>query len=163
MIEVRKFSTKSAYIQFGKDNNIAVEKSLLIGEHLSHIADSAGVIAYYNSTGLVPSWYSNYETTYINGLGVNTVAQDRGPLNMLYKGCGQSSSIPVWITYPFMPSGWNDKTRKVQYLGVVYSGLSMFDNVFYRRHLGIVRGYTFDSVCLVGTVADLRMSSCISL
>jgi|GEM_PF-1771986 len=158
IVNVYKFSTKSAYIQFGSANNLAIGKGLQIAEHLRHIADSSGVIAQYETTGTIPSWYSEYEEDYYESTFLQGAAEDRNIFISLYKKCEGGGIIPMFRTYPVMPPTWNNKVSKVQTVGI-YAGTAMFDFAFYNTHIGTIWLFGFETFCLEGTSADNKMSS----
>jgi hypothetical protein len=160
VVSVRKFSTKNAYIQYGEATGKQIAKALAFAARLQHIADSNGVIPQYELTGTVPSWYSNYESTYYNSVYPASSAENVAI--MLDKNCGQGGVLPVLNTWPFMPPTWNNSVSLAQNVGV-YAGVGIFDKTFYRKNLGTVWLWGFQSFCFSGTAADDKMSSCIKL
>lgn len=158
IVKVNKFSTKSAYIAFGTQNNIAIDKGLQMAEHLLHIADSSGVIAQYEANGTIPNWYSQYEADYYLSTFLQGAASDRNLFISLYKSCGEGSIIPMLNTYPFMPPTWQDKVSQIEVVGV-FGGASLYRKIFYRKHLGTFYLWGFDRLCFEGTTVDDKMRS----
>lgn len=158
LIEIYKFSTKTAYIQFGRERNLCIQKCLEIGEHLYYVADSAGVIAQYESTGTVPAWYTDYCNTYFANSRFSGGANDRSPYVMLHKSCpGETQNWPMATTYPIMPPGWNDAAFGFTPIGIG-SVVAIWDRTFYRRHLGTAFAFGMSKTCFPPALDD-RMSS----
>jgi hypothetical protein len=165
VLEIRKYTNKADYLLYGDENNIPIRNIILVGTILRDYAIENGVIDYYELNGTVPEYYINYENEIYRRYLNKDPIQERNLWLQLYDFCGineSNPSIPMIRTYPFMPWGWNNRVSKFTVVGI-YGGLAIFNKTFYSDHLGTFWSWGMNDVCLMGFLADNRLSSGIAI
>lgn len=167
VLEIRKFTLKEDYLLYGDQNSIPIRKGIEVGDILREYAIEDSVDDYYKENGDVPQNYKDYESLVYQqyfGRELNKV-QTINIWVTLYDKCdiGENNTSIIMInTYPFMPWGWNNRVSKVQVVGV-FAGVAIYDKSWYRRHLGTLWLWGFESRCLIDLGISDKMSSGIKL
>jgi peroxiredoxin len=168
-VQVRKYSTRAKYELYGDTIGLNIRAQLAISDRLKFVADSAGLSNTITDAANIPKWYTDYCNTLINGFTGGAIS-DRFLGTEVRKDNSERKDCSTWggtfffpglfATYPFMPTGWNDKISGVNNWDVVGS-FRMFKHIFFWKHLGAVQGFGNITVKLCGTVADRQTSSAI--
>lgn len=168
-LQVRKFTTRTKFENYGDTIGLNLRKQLAIADRLRFVADSAGLTSTVTDSSQVPAWYNIYAQS-LTGNFHDNKSDNRFLGTSLAKDGSESQSCRSWNGYNFVPgvvafqpafTFWNNKTSGVQNVDV-YGAFHMWDRWFYRKYLGVVAGIpTTYYIPLCGTVADRKTSSAI--
>lgn len=108
--------------------------------HLSYYAEINGYLMIYESTGIMPQAYLNYEDSYLTSMGIphikESTVETRTLTNMVYKGCDlQESNWPVKWSPALAMWTYNNNISSFFPLGILGGVTRVFDRVFYKEQI----------------------------
>lgn len=161
--QMHAFSSQEKYFSFGDANGYCYREISEFADEVSKFAESRGIIAEFERSGLVPDYYYEFERKkyeeLIGKCGRINAIESRYP-TFLYLDCFGGDGVVMPLTLPFMPFN-NNEVSAFDFIGVTGS-ITMWDKSFYRTLIFSFSGFGFTKRCLpLG--ADDRMSSGVTL
>ena len=142
-IKVMIFTSSFNYIAYGNTKGWDVKKELEITDHLQQYAQTSDIENIFNSTGVIPQWYEDYVTAYINSKYPNTSRGASGNLVTRalttqvyadYEGAGRNSTIIRFISWLGIYN-LNNQISSFLPASLILGYDLVFDKTFYRNKM----------------------------
>ena len=142
-IKVMIFTSSFNYIAYGNTKGWDVKKELEITDHLQQYAQTSDIENIFNSTGVIPQWYEDYVSSYINSKYPNTTRVGSGNLVTRalttqvyadYEGAGRNSTIIRLISWLGIYN-LNNQISSFLPTSLILGYDLVFDNAFYFKKM----------------------------